>query len=63
MISSREVLKKLKADGWEVVMVKGSHHHLKHPTKQGKVTVKHPAKDFPIGTIRSMEAQSGVELI
>ncbi|WP_338022285.1 type II toxin-antitoxin system HicA family toxin [Aminiphilus circumscriptus] len=24
----------------------GSHHHFKHPTKPGKVTVKHPKKAF-----------------
>ena len=63
MISSREVLKKLKKDGWTVVRVRGSHTHLHHPRKEGIVTVKHPAKDFPIGTIRSMERQSGIKLL
>ena len=60
MFSSREVLKQLKADGWFEVVTRGSHVQLKHPTKPGKVTVKHPAKDFPIGTLRSIERQSGV---
>lgn len=63
MISSREVLKKLKEDGWTVVRVRGSHSQLHHPTKEGIVTVKHPVKDFPIGTIRSMERQSGIKLL
>jgi predicted RNA binding protein YcfA (HicA-like mRNA interferase family) len=52
----------LKADGWTVARVKGSHHHLTHPMKKGIVTVKHPAKDYPIQTLRSMEKQSGVSL-
>ena len=39
-----------------------SHVQLKHPSKSGKVTVKHPAKDFPIGTLKSIERQSGVRL-
>lgn len=52
----------LKADGWELVHVKGSHHQFKHPTKPGKVTVPHPRKDFPIGTLKSIEKQSGVTL-
>jgi predicted RNA binding protein YcfA (HicA-like mRNA interferase family) len=52
----------LEADGWLLVHVTGSHHHFKHPTKPGKVTVKHPAKDFPIGTLKSMERQSGLKL-
>ena len=62
MVDSKEVLRRLKADGWTVARVKGSHHHLAHPTKPGVVTVKHPAKDFPIGTLKSMEAQSGLSL-
>lgn len=62
MIDSREVLRRLKAEGWKVARVKGSHYQLVHPTKKGIVTVKHPAKDYPIGTLRSMEAQPGVGL-
>ena len=62
MIDSKEVLRRLKTDGWTVVRVKGSHHHLSHPVKLGIVTVKHPAKDFPIGTLKSIEKQSGVSL-
>ena len=42
--------------------MKGSHHHLKHPTKPGTVTVPHPEKDLPIGTLKSIEKQSGVKL-
>ena len=61
-MNSREIIDKLKADGWVPARVKGSHHHFKHPTKSGLVTVKHPAKDFPIGTIKSIERQSGVKL-
>lgn len=47
MIDSKEVLRRLKADGWTVSRVKGSHHQLIHPTKKGIVTVKHPAKGLP----------------
>ncbi|HEX9703552.1 MAG TPA: type II toxin-antitoxin system HicA family toxin, partial [Rhodospirillales bacterium] len=42
MISSRDILKKLKADGWFEVGRKGSHVQLKHPAKKGRVTVPHP---------------------
>lgn len=62
MLSSREVLQRLKADGWEIVRQAGSHAHLAHPAKPGIVTVPHPKKDFPIGTIKSIEKQSGVRL-
>jgi predicted RNA binding protein YcfA (HicA-like mRNA interferase family) len=38
-VKYREILKQLKADGWVVVTIRGSHRQLKHPTKPGKVTV------------------------
>jgi predicted RNA binding protein YcfA (HicA-like mRNA interferase family) len=60
---SREVIAALKADGWELKAVKGSHHQFVHPTKPGKVTVPHPRGDFPKGTLKSIEKQSGVKLI
>lgn len=59
---SREVLRRLKADGWKIVAQNGSHVQLKHPTKPGRVTVVHPARDYDAGTLRSMEKQSGVRL-
>ncbi|MEX2152637.1 MAG: type II toxin-antitoxin system HicA family toxin [Gemmatimonadaceae bacterium] len=61
-MDSREIIRRLEAEGWRLKKVKGSHHHFTHPTKPGKVTVKHPAKDFPVGTLKSIERQSGVSL-
>lgn len=45
--SSRQVIRLLKKDGWFEVSVVGSHHQFKHPSKRGRVTVKHPVKDIP----------------
>ena len=61
-VDSREVLRRLQADGWTKVGQKGSHIQLKHPTKPGRVTLPHPKKDIPKGTLKSMERQSGVIL-
>ena len=61
-ISSREVIRRLQADGWRLERVTGSHHHFKHHHKRGIVTVAHPQKDVKIGTLRSIERQSGVKL-
>ncbi|MBR2189691.1 MAG: type II toxin-antitoxin system HicA family toxin [Eubacterium sp.] len=58
--SSREVIRELLADGWYEVNVVGSHHQYKHPTKLGRVTVKHPDKDIPRKTLDSIERQSGL---
>ena len=59
--SSREIIKLLEEDGWYLVKTVGSHHQFKHPTKPGRVTIKHPDKDIPIGTLKSIERQSGLK--
>lgn len=61
-MKSADVIRLLEADGWQLARVKGSHHHFKHPGKPGLVTVPHPKKDMPLGTLKSIERQSGVKL-
>ncbi|WP_374685546.1 type II toxin-antitoxin system HicA family toxin [Promineifilum sp.] len=58
-MNSREIIARLKRDGWEVVHIKGSHYHFKHPSKPGRVTVPHPKRDLPVGTLRSIFRQAG----
>ena len=58
--SSREVIAILRADGWVLKKVVGSHHGFEHPTKPGKVTVKHPTGDIPLKTLQSIGRQSGL---
>ena len=59
--SSREVIAILEQDGWYEIACEGSHHQFKHPTKKGKITVKHPQKDIPIKTLKRIEQQSGIK--
>jgi len=59
-MKSTDIIKLLKADGWFLVHVVGSHHQFKHPTKAGKVTVPHPKKDLLIDTVRSIKKQAGL---
>ncbi|MCF3945177.1 type II toxin-antitoxin system HicA family toxin [Acidiphilium sp. AL] len=61
-MNSRLVLKALTKAGWQTVRITGSHHHLRHDERPGTVTVPHPKKDLPIGTLRSIERQSGITL-
>jgi predicted RNA binding protein YcfA (HicA-like mRNA interferase family) len=61
-MNSREVISALEADGWVEVARRGSHAQFKHPTKPGRVTVPHPKRDLPVGTLRSIERQSGLIL-
>jgi len=57
---SRKLIRKLEADGWVHIGTTGSHHHFKHPTKPGKVTIPHPRKDLPAGTVRALLKQAGL---
>ncbi|KDN12742.1 hypothetical protein SALWKB12_1266 [Snodgrassella communis] len=41
--------------------VKGSHHQFKHASKSGRVTVPHPKKDLPLGTVKNIFKQAGVK--
>ena len=54
-MDSRTVLNILRADGWEIVRIRGSHHQLKHGEKAGTVTVPHPRRDIPAGTLRKSQ--------
>ena len=59
---SREVITALERAGWREVARRGSHVQFKHPGRAGRVTVPHPERDIPIGTLRSIEKQSGLKL-
>jgi len=61
-MNSREVVRRLKEDGWFEVAQVGSHKQFKHLVKTGRVTVPFPKKDIPLGTLRSIEKQAGLKL-
>lgn len=58
-MKSADVIKQLESDGWVLQRVAGSHHQFRHPAKPGLVTVPHPRKDVPTGTLRSIYRQAG----
>lgn len=55
--NSRLIIKRLTAEGWLAVSVKGSHHKF----RKGDLTVivPHPKKDLPSGTARSIAKMAG----
>lgn len=52
--NSRDLISKLQSDGWYEVAQKGSHRHFKHPDLKGKLTVPHPKRSIPVGTLRAI---------
>ncbi|MFN7024192.1 MAG: type II toxin-antitoxin system HicA family toxin [Pseudorhizobium sp.] len=61
-MKSGDIISALLAAGWVKVVTRGSHVQFKHPKKPGRVTVPHPKRDIPIGTLKSIEKQSGLKL-
>lgn len=55
--NSGKIIKRLKAEGWTLKSIKGSHHQFE---KNGrKITVPHPKKDLPLGTARGIAKYVG----
>jgi len=58
----REIIKMLKADGWNLAYTKGDHRQFKHPTKKGKVTVnKKMSDDLDGDLLDSIFKQAGLK--
>lgn len=57
--NSRKLIRMLREDGWVRVGIRGSHWQFAHPMKRGRVTVPHPGKDIPRGTVASIYRQAG----
>jgi predicted RNA binding protein YcfA (HicA-like mRNA interferase family) len=50
IVSSRDLIRALEADGWVLDHVSGDHHIFRHPTKRGPVVVPHPRKSLKRGS-------------
>lgn len=55
--NSKKIIQRLLADGFKLVLVKGSHHKYR---KNGQtIIVPHPKKDLPLDTARSIARMAG----
>jgi predicted RNA binding protein YcfA (HicA-like mRNA interferase family) len=54
---SKRIVKRLLAEGFELVAIKGSHHKFRKDAQV--VVVPHPKKDLPFGTARSIAQMAG----
>jgi predicted RNA binding protein YcfA (HicA-like mRNA interferase family) len=59
-VKVRDVLRRLKSEGWLLVQQTGSHRQFKHAKKPGRVTVVgKPSDDIRAGTYASIRRQAG----
>jgi predicted RNA binding protein YcfA (HicA-like mRNA interferase family) len=62
-VKVRDVIKLIEADGWHLVVTKGSHRQYKHSTKLGRVTIAgHPGHDLAPGTLNSIFKQAQIKM-
>jgi predicted RNA binding protein YcfA (HicA-like mRNA interferase family) len=59
-LTGKELIKLLKAAGWMVDRIEGSHHILVRGTKTISVPV-HGKKDLKKGTLESLKKQGGLK--
>jgi predicted RNA binding protein YcfA (HicA-like mRNA interferase family) len=58
----RDMIKLIEADGWYLVVTKGSHRQYKHPSKPGRVTIAgHPSHELAPGTLNSIFKQAQID--
>jgi predicted RNA binding protein YcfA (HicA-like mRNA interferase family) len=51
---SRDIIQRLRQEGYEEVSVNGSHHKFVHRQLRRRVIVPHPKRDLPLGTVRAI---------
>lgn len=55
--NSRDIIRRLEAEGWSLVSTRGSHNKFR---KDGiTLVVPHPKRDLPVGTARSIARVAG----
>jgi predicted RNA binding protein YcfA (HicA-like mRNA interferase family) len=59
-VKSADVIKELKAAGWVLDRVRGSHHVFRHPARSGIVVIPHPKKDLGSGLVAAIRKQAGL---
>lgn len=59
-MKSADLIRELKAAGWVLDRVRGSHHVFTHPLRGGHVVVPHPKKDLGVGLVAAIRRQAGL---
>jgi predicted RNA binding protein YcfA (HicA-like mRNA interferase family) len=60
-MNSREFIRMLEEDGWELRGVRGSHHIFTHSVKLGHISVMHPKHDLGKGLVHKLLKQAGLK--
>lgn len=63
-MNGKQIIKRLQKEGWVLIKTNGSHYMMQNIELNKKVPIPvHSSKDIKIGTIKSIEKQTGVKLL
>jgi len=57
----KELIKILQKEGWIIKNQRGSHIHMIHPSKPGKIQIPYHNKDLKPKTLNSILRQAGLK--
>ena len=62
-MNGKQIIARLKAEGWTLARIEGSHHIMeKEGVLRGVPVPVHGTKDMGIGLLKAIEKQTGVKL-
>ncbi|RTL97140.1 addiction module toxin, HicA family [Ancylobacter aquaticus] len=59
LTNSRDIRKRLEAEGWRLERIRGSHHVFRHPANGAIIVLPHPKKDLGHGLVRAIYRAAG----
>ena len=62
-MNSKSLIKEVERNGWRRVRTKGSHVQFKHDDYPEILTIPHPKKDLPIGTVKQIKKIAKLQVI
>jgi predicted RNA binding protein YcfA (HicA-like mRNA interferase family) len=59
-MKSADLIREIRAIGWTLHRVRGSHHIFVHAGRAGHVSIPHPKKDLGKGLVAAIRKQAGL---
>ena len=60
IMKSADLIRELRAAGWVLDRVRGTHHVFKHTSRPGHIVVPHPKKDLGTGLVGAIRKQADI---
>jgi len=61
-LTAKQIIKELRRHGFILDHVTGSHYIFFNPSSKRRVTVPYHTKNLPIGTLKSIVREAGIEI-